>query len=184
MINSLLEVTRIQAGRVEVDIHRVDLRRFVDDLKAGYDAPIGKPITLQWEIASDLPFVRTDSAKLRHILQNLITNSIKYTERGTITISARLVSASGGEDSGTRGEGDTERWVEFAVADTGLGIPQESLPFIFEMFRQVNRPDRYPSSGVGLGLHIVKKFTEILGGEIEVESEVGKGSTFSFTIPC
>jgi len=184
MINSLLEVTRIQAGRVEVDIHRVDLRRFVDDLKAGYDAPIGKPITLQWEIAPDLPEVRTDGGKLRHILQNLITNSIKYTEKGTITISARFLPVS---VSPVPRIGEGVNWgrgvVEFAVADTGLGIPQESLPFIFEMFRQVNRPDRHPSSGAGLGLHIVKKFTEMLGGKIEVKSEVAKGSTFTVAIP-
>ena len=77
MINSLLEVTRIQAGRVEVESHRVDLARFIDELKAAYDAPIGKPITLNWDIDPDLPGVRTDSGKLRHIIQNLITNAIK-----------------------------------------------------------------------------------------------------------
>lgn len=169
MINSLLEVTRIQAGKVEVNIHKVDLGRFVDDLKASYDAPIGKPLTLNWELAVDLPSIRTDSGKLRHILQNLITNAIKYTERGAVSVSVLRCPE--------------ERGVKFAVADTGLGIPQESLPVIFEMFRQVSRPDGPSSTGVGLGLHIVKKFTEMLGGEITVESEVGKGSTFTVMIP-
>ncbi|HBA40131.1 MAG TPA: hypothetical protein DCZ05_10430 [Deltaproteobacteria bacterium] len=167
MINSLLEVTRIQAGRVEVDIHKVDLGRFVDDLKASYDAPIGKPITLNWDFASDLPSLRTDSGKLRHILQNLITNAIKYTERGSVSISARLCPG--------------DKNVQFKVTDTGVGIPQESVPVIFEMFRQVDGQSK--SGGVGLGLHIVKKFTELLGGKIDVESEVGKGSTFTVTIP-
>lgn len=169
MINSLLEVTRIQAGRVEVESHRVDLARFIEELKAAYDAPIGKPIILNWDIATDLPSVKTDSGKLMHILQNLITNAIKYTERGSVSVSALRCPE--------------ERGVKFAVADTGLGIPQESLPVIFEMFRQVSRPDGPSSTGVGLGLHIVKKFTEMLGGTIEVESEPGKGSTFTVTIP-
>ncbi len=169
MINSLLEVTRIQAGRVELESHRVDLVRFIEELKAAYDAPIGKPITLNWDIAPDLPGVRTDSGKLRHILQNLITNAIKYTERGSVSISTRRCPEDGG--------------VRFEVMDTGIGIPRDSLPVIFEMFRQVSRPDGRSSTGVGLGLHIVKKFTEMLGGTIEVESEVGKGSTFTVTIP-
>ena len=168
MINSLLEVTRIQSGRVEVESHRVDLARFIEELKAAYDAPIGKPIALIWDIAPDPPSVRTDSGKLRHILQNLITNAIKYTERGSVSISA------GYPENGS---------VRFEVTDTGIGIPRESLPVIFEMFRQVSRPDGPSSTGVGLGLHIVKKFTEMLGGEIAVESEIGKGTTFTVTIP-
>ncbi len=169
MINSLLEVTRIQAGRVEVESHKVDLGRFLEDLKPTYDVPTGKAVTLDWDFPSDLPTVKTDSGKLRHILQNLINNAIKFTEKGTVKVSARRCSES-------------ER-VEFKVVDTGIGIPQESLPVIFEMFRQVNGSPA-KSGGVGLGLHIVKKFTEMLGGKIDVESEIGKGSTFTVTIPC
>ncbi len=168
MINSLLEVTRIQAGRVEVESHTVNLDRFLEDLKSTYDVPTGKELMVTWDYPSDLPTVKTDSGKLRHILQNLINNAIKFTEKGMVKVSARSCSEAGR--------------VEFKVEDTGVGIPQESLPVIFEMFRQVSG-SAGKSGGVGLGLHIVKKFTEMLGGEIAVESEVGKGSTFTVTIP-
>jgi len=169
MIDSLLEVTRIEAGGVEIESHKVNLGRFLGDLKAAYDVPMGNQITLEWDYPSDLPTVITDTGKLVHILQNLINNAIKFTEKGSVKISARC-------------RPETEH-IEFKVADTGIGIPQDSLPLIFEMFRQVNGSHGKPSGSVGLGLHIVKKFTELLGGKISVESEVGRGSTFTVTIP-
>jgi len=170
MINSLLEVTRIEAGRVEVENHKVSLDRLLEDLRSMYDVPTGKPLTLEWEYPSDLPMVKTDSGKLRHILENLINNAIKFTAKGSVKISACSCPES--------------KNIELKVADTGIGIPKDSLPVIFEMFRQVDGSQDQPSGGIGLGLHIVKKFTEMLGGKIEVESELGRGSIFTVTIPC
>jgi signal transduction histidine kinase len=172
MINGLLEATRIEAGAVEVEGRAVGLGHFLDELRSSYDVPLGKGLTLNWDYPSDLPVVKTDSEKLKHILQNLINNAIKYTDRGDVRVSARL-SPQG-----------SVKFVEFKVSDTGVGIPRESLPFIFEMFRQVDGSRGGRRGGVGLGLHIVKSFTELLGGEIGVESELGKGSTFTVTIPC
>jgi signal transduction histidine kinase len=169
MINGLLEATRIEAGAVKVESREVGLGHFLDELRSGYDVPLGKEVTLHWDYCSGLPAIRTDSGKLRHILENLINNAIKYTEKGDVSISARYFPEAKG--------------VEFKVADTGVGIPKEALPTIFEMFRQVEGSKNGSRGGVGLGLHIVKKFTEMLGGSIEVESEPGKGSTFSFSIP-
>jgi signal transduction histidine kinase len=113
--------------------------------------------------------IRTDAKKLRHILQNLINNAIKFTDQGYVKISTRY--------------DEKAKAVEFKVADTGRGIPKESLSEIFEMFQQVKWSDKRLDAGVGLGLHIAKKFTELLGGSIGVESRTGKGTTFTVTIP-
>lgn len=170
MINSLLEATRIEADAVKTEITELDLGDFLQELRADYDVPLNKELTLMWQYPSGLPKMRTDGEKLRHILQNLVNNAIKYTDKGHVTVSARHLADLGR--------------VEFQVADTGVGIPEEALPSIFEMFRQVNGSPTRSSGGVGLGLHIVRKFTEFLGGEIKVRSEVSKGSTFTVTLPC
>ena len=169
MINGILYATSLEAGAVKADIHEVSLGNFFDKLRSDLDAPITKELTFTWDYPSNLPVIRTDSEKLKHILQNLINNAIKFTERGNVTVSAREIERS--------------RQVEFKVADTGVGIPKEHLSVIFERFRQVDSSETRLFGGVGMGLYIVKQFTEMLGGTIEVESEPGKGSTFTVTIP-
>jgi len=139
-----------------------------------------------WDCPSGLPDIKTDGTKLRHVLQNLINNAIKFTERGRVTISADISSAAllpGSPAGGQGGGGARVSYVEFKVADTGIGIPEEQLPVIFEKFHQVDSSAKRPFGGVGVGLHIVKTFTEILGGKVDVESELGKGSAFTVTIP-
>lgn len=170
MINSLLEATKIEAGAVKAKRDKVALGKFLDELRSAYDVPLEKELTLTWDYPLDLPLVKTDGEKLKHILQNLINNAIKYTDRGAVKISTQCLPGA--------------KVVKFKVADTGIGIPKDEMPFIFEMFRQVEGSQARSSGGVGLGLHIVKKFTELIGGEIEVESEPGKGSIFTVTMPC
>jgi signal transduction histidine kinase len=170
MINTLLEATKIEAGAVQIEIHDVDLGNFFEELRSAYDVPLNRELTLIWDYHSDLPVVKSDSEKLKHVLQNLINNAIKYTDKGSVTVFARHLRDS--------------NLVEFKVTDTGIGIPEEALPFIFEMFRQVNGSETRSCGGVGLGLHIVKKFTELLGGKIEVETKESRGSTFTVSIPC
>jgi len=180
MINLLLQATRLEAGVVKVEKDEVNLGSFLDELRSTYDLPLDKGLTLKWDYPCDLPVAKTDSDKLRHILQNLINNAIKYTDKGYVSISARIK-----EGSRQHAEGNKQpEFVEFKVADTGIGIPKEEVPFIFDMFRQVDGSQGRRSGGVGLGLHIVKKFTELLGGKIDVETELGKGSTFTVTLPC
>ena len=169
MINSLLEATKIGAGAVDLKIHELQLVKFLDELKSCYTLPLDKEVGLIWDYPPELPFIRTDSGKVRHILQNLINNAIKFSPKGHVTISARCLSGT--------------KTVEFKVEDTGVGIPKELLPVIFEMFRQVDSTHTTPSGGVGLGLYIVKQFTELLGGEVEVESEVGRGTAFTVVLP-
>ena len=169
MIASILQTTSIEAGAVEVESHEVDLGSFLDDFKSTYDGPSDKELALNWDYPSDLPSLKTDSDRLKHILQNLINNAIKFTDRGHVTVSVRHFPEA--------------KEVDFKVMDTGIGIPGEMLPVIFEMFRQGDSSETRVYGGVGLGLYIVKKLTGLLGGKIDVESKPGKGSTFTVTLP-
>lgn len=169
MISSILEATRIEVEGVKKEEQEFSLREFLDDLKSGYEIPLDKQIAVEWEYPSDLPVVKTDQRKLGHILQNLVNNAIKFTESGSVRMSAWYYPLA--------------KAVEFKVADTGIGIPKESQALIFEIFHQVDSSETRAYGGVGLGLYIVKKFTELLGGKVRVESDPGKGSIFSVTLP-
>jgi GAF domain-containing protein/C4-dicarboxylate-specific signal transduction histidine kinase/HAMP domain-containing protein len=169
MINSLLEATKIKAGTAQIELEEVNLIELFEDLKSAYNIPLNKELIMVWDYPCDLPLLKTDGNKLRHTLQNLITNAIKYTDQGEITLSARHQPDS--------------KSIEFKVIDTGIGIAKDSLPFIFDAFHQIGGSETRSCGGVGLGLHIVKKFTELLEGKICVESQFGKGSTFTLTLP-
>jgi signal transduction histidine kinase len=170
MVNSIMHATKIEAGAVAADKDNFWLSGFLDDLKPIYDYPYGKEVALVWDYPADLPLIESDRDKLKHILQNLINNAIKFTDSGTISISAREI--------------DGKNAVEFVVQDTGIGIAAEQLPLIFDRFRQVDSSRTRTYGGVGLGLHIVKTFTELLGGSVSASSQLGKGSTFTVVIPC
>ena len=169
MISQILLASSIEAGKVHVERQKVELRSFLDDLKSSYEVPLDKKITVNWDYPLDSLTIETDGAKLKHILQNLINNAIKFTEQGHVTISARYILEA--------------KSVEFKVADTGIGIQKEMLPSIFEMFRQVDSSETRSYGGVGIGLYIVKKYTDLLGGRIKAKSDLGKGTTFTLTIP-
>ncbi len=193
IINSMLEVTRLEAGAIKVDEVLADLGNLLSELRYSYDAPLENGLTLLWDYPPNLPMIKTDRVKLKHILQNLINNAIKFTHKGSITVSACVGSRR------TKLEDDrwqnlaakksftgtpvSEDYVEFSVADTGIGIPRKSLPLIFDMFCQGDRPTARSYEGVGLGLYIVRKYTELLGGKVAVESEPGKGSRFLVYLP-
>lgn len=170
MITEILQATSLEAHAVGVEVQEVSLGSFLDDLKSNYEISLKEDLSFAWDYPLELPTVRTDGEKLKHILQNLINNAIKFTERGQVTVSARYNPRA--------------KAVEFKVADTGIGIPKEMLPSIFEMFHQGDSSETRSYGGVGMGLYIVKKFTELLGGKIEAASEPGKGSIFTVTIPC
>jgi signal transduction histidine kinase len=123
---------------------------------------------MQWQIAPRLPTLHTDVMKLKMVLKNIITNALKFTDAGVITIGAQ----------------PRQNGVDFEVADTGIGIPQDALGAIFEPFRQVDSSSTRRHGGVGLGLYIVRQLVGLLGGMVTVESEVGRGSTFRVWIPA
>ena len=170
MISEILRATSIEAGKVGAEILQVQMGQLLDDLKSNYEIPLEKDVTFKWDYPSEAGIIKTDADKLKHILQNLINNSVKFTDEGSITFTARYFPET--------------KAAEFKVADTGIGIPREMIPSIFEIFQQIDGSETRNHGGVGLGLYIVKKYTEVLGGKVQVDSELGKGSTFTITIPC
>ena len=169
LVNSVLDLTRIEAGELSVERETINIPEYLEDMRLRYEVSLDKPVSLKWSFASDLPAINSDRSKLTMILQNLINNAIKFTEKGTVQVSARRAADKKG--------------VEFEIADTGIGIPKEALPIIFEKFRQADSSSTRVHGGVGLGLHIVYVFTELLGGSIEVESEPGHGAVFTLWLP-
>lgn len=170
LINSVLQVNSIEAEMLQAEFQQVNFWEFLSELRTFYDYPLAKDVRLVWELRTDLPILSADRGKLRHILENLINNAIKFTDQGTVTISARFLAS--------------KKAMEFKVTDTGIGIPKELVPSIFERFRQVDGSDTKAYGGVGLGLYIAKKYANLLGGTIHVESKLGQGSTFALRIPC
>lgn len=170
MVNSILETTRIEAEASKFDIDEVSLDRLFSDLRSNCAVLINEKTTLTWDQPEDLPVVATDRIKLHRILDNIIENALKFTEEGAVVVSAKLLWEA--------------HTLEVSVTDTGIGIAEENLVAIFEMFHQIDSSDSRKYGGVGLGLYIAKKFTDLLGGTIEVKSALGKGSTFTIRIPC
>jgi signal transduction histidine kinase len=167
LVASLIDLTRIDAGDFRVDQQNIALGEFLYDLKRQYSYELQKPVTLRWTIPPDLPVIKSDKVRLTVVLQNLISNAVKFTETGEIHISASC----------------SQKRVEIHVADTGIGIPNDQLSHIFEKFYQGDRTSTRSIGGLGLGLYIVKVFTDLLGGNIEVKSDVNKGSTFTLSLP-
>jgi signal transduction histidine kinase len=169
LVSTILDLTRIEAGELPLQREEIRLPKYLQEMKLNHEVILDKPLSLQWTFPPDLPTIISDKAKLTIILQNLINNAIKFTDEGSIQISARWRA--------------DRKAVEFAVADTGAGIPKEALPIIFDKFRQADSSITRVHGGIGLGLHIVKAFTERLGGTVAVRSELDKGSTFTLTLP-
>jgi PAS domain S-box-containing protein len=168
LINATLDVSRLETGRVEVDRRAVALHELVSQVAAETREQRDKPgVEVLWNVPDDLPTVRTDSAKLKVILKNLLSNALKFTDHGRVQVSAAVVAGG----------------VELSVADTGIGMPPESLPIIFEPFRQVDSSTTRRHGGAGLGLYIVRRLIDMLGARIHVESQLGKGSTFRVWLP-
>jgi signal transduction histidine kinase len=169
LINEILDLSKVEAGRMELELIKFDLPLAIDNARTFVRERAAKHgIGLDVTVDERLGDYVGDERKIKQILLNLLSNAVKFTpEGGRIGIKARQTDGS----------------VEISVSDTGIGIAPEDQPKIFEEFRQVGSDYAHKVEGTGLGLTLAKKFVELHGGKIWVTSEVGKGSTFSFTLP-
>jgi CheY-like chemotaxis protein/signal transduction histidine kinase len=168
LINDILDLSKIEAGRVDVVRERVDVAELLADCTATVKEMLkGRDVQLSVSVHSTCQHLVTDGLKLRQIVLNLLSNAAKFTEQGEIVASVEP------KDDG----------VVLYVEDTGIGIPADELPFIFEKFRQVDGSSTRRVGGTGLGLAIVRELSRILGGTATVSSQMGRGSRFTVTLP-
>ncbi|WP_421828876.1 two-component regulator propeller domain-containing protein [Larkinella sp.] len=176
VINDILDFSKIESGSLELELQDVDLRHCVEDV---LDLFASKAAELELDLVYELdPQVPTqvigDSLRLRQILINLVGNAIKFTERGEVFVSIGL----------QRRISDRELELVFQVRDTGIGIPEDKLQRLFKAFSQVDSSMTRRYGGTGLGLAISERLVKLMGGEITVNSQIGLGTTFTFTIQC
>lgn len=171
-LNSILDLSRIEANKMELKLDHINVCRVVRENLMQFEALAStKNLYLRSKLESDEIISYLDEKILHQILNNLINNAIKYTQKGGVTV-----------DVFTGSHNNTKK-VFIRITDTGIGIPQESISKIFEEFRQVSEGLDRKFEGTGLGLTLTKKFVEVLGGKIQVSSEVNKGSVFTISFP-
>ena len=168
LINDILDLSRIEAGREELEIAQFEPGHLVAEVVASIN-PLArqKNIELAYTPAPGLAPMRSDAGKIRHILQNLLGNAVKFTDAGRAEICARQTGAE----------------IQITVRDTGIGIAQDQLALIFDEFKQADGSNSRRFGGTGLGLTIARKYARLLGGEITVESVLGQGSVFTLRLP-
>jgi signal transduction histidine kinase len=196
LVDQVLDLAKMAAGRLEIHTETIDLRPFVLDVASEIESLVSeKGLSLSLVMGAALPRIRTDPTHLRQILMNLLGNAVKYTNEGGIVIRTRLVDSL--PDSGQLGTTQTPtsierfshtpttQWIGIQVIDTGIGIAPADQTRIFEEFEQVDAGPRGNSAerGTGLGLPISRRLAALIGGIVELESELGKGSTFTLWLP-
>jgi len=169
MVRAVLDFARVESGKVAVSKSRVDLAVLAQELTdpRRLRAP---DVTVRVEVGDEVPDVVTDAEKLKSILANLLSNAVKFTHKGEVVLSIRFDAFAG--------------TINIAVRDTGIGIQQDNLAIIFDEFRQLDGSVCRRYEGVGLGLAIARRYAELLGGALTVESTPGAGSCFTLALPC
>ncbi|MEU7744430.1 HAMP domain-containing protein [Nonomuraea sp. NPDC049158] len=184
LINDMLDLSKVEAGRMDIHPIQVSLPKMVDLLEAAF-APLAqdKGLAFAVEVDSDVPQeLRADEQRLQQVLRNLLSNAVKFTPKGEVKLRVTPVPAGVQFDDDTlHGAYDL---LAFQVIDTGIGIAPDKREVIFEAFRQADGTTSRKYGGTGLGLSICRKIARLLGGEIHVDSELGKGSTFTLYLPA
>jgi len=170
IINEILDISRIEAGRMPLQMSTIKIPDLVAEVKSELEPIILRSkLAVTLDLPKDLRPISTDRQKVKQILLNLLSNALKFTHHGGVTISARRLA--------------NERTVTLSVTDTGIGIAPDDQAKIFEDFRQLDNSPTRAYGGTGLGLSICRRLAQMLGGEISLESEVGRGSTFTLLLP-
>ena len=170
IINEILDISRIEAGRMPLQVSRIKVPELIGEVKAELEPIIIRSkLSVVIDVPADMRPVTTDRQKVKQIVLNLLSNALKFTHEGTITISAR--------------RHEHARTLTVSVADTGIGIAPADQEKIFEDFRQIDNSPTRAYGGTGLGLSICRRLAQMLDGRIAVQSEMGKGSTFTLTLP-
>jgi signal transduction histidine kinase/CheY-like chemotaxis protein len=173
LINDILDISKIEAGKMEVHLESFDVATLVRDLNDVLRPLVErKSNRLMVECLDNLGTMQADRIKVRQCLLNLLSNASKFTEKGVITLSANRVSRGGSD------------WLAFRVADTGIGMTPEQVGKLFRAFTQADDSTSRRYGGTGLGLALTKKFCQLMGGDVSVVSEQGKGSTFTIELPA
>lgn len=174
-VNEFLDFSKLESGEQGIEYEYFSLKKMAQDLMSimKFQLHKNKDINLELSIEKDVSdFIRSDKKKIRHILMNLFSNAIKFTQEGSIKLQVRDV-----------GEKNGKPILKFSVIDTGIGIPPDKLQSIFDEYSQVENELQGVTKSTGLGLSIVTKFVALLGGKIKVKSKLGQGASFSFSIP-
>lgn len=192
LVDQILDLAKMAAGRLEVHAESIDLRPFLLDVASEIEPLVTeKKLYLSLALSAALPRVRTDPTHLRQIVMNLLGNAVKYTNEGTITVRSRLIPAGDASlpehlrPPESAPVPSTRPWVAVQVVDSGIGIAPADQVRIFEEFEQVNAGPRGESMrrGTGLGLPISRRLARLLGGDVTLESALGKGSAFTVWLP-
>jgi signal transduction histidine kinase/CHASE3 domain sensor protein/DNA-binding response OmpR family regulator len=172
LIDEILDLSKIEAGKMHMEFQDIAVREITNDLRSLF-APVAKEKNIDFtiNIAEDVPArIETDKMRIQQILKNLISNALKFTAKGSVHLNIRKHDKN-------------DSVIVFAVKDTGIGIPQDKQRLIFEAFQQADGSTRRQFGGTGLGLSISRELSRLLGGQIELSSEPGKGSEFRLLVP-
>ena len=171
LINNVLDLSKIEAGKVELVIEEIDVPLLVDELQTTIAPLVQKGNNIfQYHIDKDIGRIKSDHVKIRQILLNLLSNACKFTENGKIYLSTRQIIRQ------------NSRWIHFEISDTGKGIDKQEAKKLFQEFNQAGNAEDM-SKGTGLGLAISRKLCQLLGGDIILHSTLGAGTTFTVVLP-
>ncbi|MCU4174794.1 PAS domain-containing sensor histidine kinase [Carboxylicivirga sp. N1Y90] len=175
LINDIVDFSKIEAGHINVTLHKINLNQLIEEVKLNTESLLRSyekldlvNVSINKPSEGINPIIRADYGKIRQVLSNLLNNAVKFTEKGSITITYNLLN---------------DEMIELKVSDSGIGIPKDYQASIFDRFVQVKDERTFNLPGTGLGLAICRNLVELMGGNIKLESEKQKGTTFTFTLP-